>query len=183
MKNPNTQNKDLRSINVASLDGRNCAFELDGICFGAPFKPDAHIWNACDTNGKTTDPDDLAFMSKNGIEYCMTSRDGKSDYWAGAVERCGGVDKMPTIAQLTALANELYDKPISGSGTATEYANWNKEKAESMGFDTSLGYFYVWSGKEDSENYAYNRSFASNGTSYYGSGRGGSIGQTFCLAD
>ncbi len=183
LKNPNTQNKDLRSINVASLGGSNCAIELsDGTCFSAPFEPDAHIWNACDTNGKTTDPDDLKFMSDNGIEYCMSSSYGKSDYWAGAVERCGGIDKMPTQAQLTALANELYDEPISGSDDSTEYANWDKKKAESMGFDTYKRWFSVWSGEEYSKGTAYIRYFGSTLTNWTYNGRNNSE-QAVCLAD
>ena len=39
-KTPNTQQKDLRGLNIASLGGSNCAFEIDGICFTAPFYPE-----------------------------------------------------------------------------------------------------------------------------------------------
>ena len=184
MKNPNTQNKDLRSINVASLDGRNCAFELDGICFGAPFKPDAHIWNACDTNGKTTDPDDLAFMSKNGIEYCMTSSYGKSDYWAGAVEACGGVDKMPTMAQVAKIADYVYN--TSGIGAKEDVSNLtlDYDKVAELGFTATQGStFYVWSGEEDGKYVAYNRSFYPTYTYRINASRYNSNGQAVCLAD
>ena len=91
---------------------------------------------------------------------------------------------MPTLAQLTQLANELYDKPISGSSSASEYANWDKEKVESMGFDTSSGYFVIWSGEEYDDRYAYGRNFASAGTYHnYGFSRRHSDTQAVCLAD
>lgn len=36
MKNPNTSGKDMRSINVESLGGNSCAFEISGTCFRTP---------------------------------------------------------------------------------------------------------------------------------------------------
>ena len=184
-KNPNTQQKDLRGLNVISL-GRNCAIELsDGTCFTAPFIPTPHVWNGCDENGTTNDPDDLAFMSEYGLQYCMYSGHGKNDYWAGAVKACHDMgSSLPSQEQLTALANELYDAPISGSSTATEYANRDNDLAVSMGFISSPGSaFWVWSSEEDSEFDAYNRIFSSTHTSqskYYRRNNGL---QAVCLAE
>ena len=171
LKNPNTQNKDLCSINVVSLGGSNCAIELsDGTCFTAPFKPDAMSLADCQAE---VEKGDL------GIKECYYD----VDYWAGAVKACDGVQNMPTQAQLTALANELYDKPISGSSTAAEYANWNKDKAESMGFDTSSGWFSVWSGEEYSKSHTYRRYFYPTETLRGYDNRNYSLRQAVCLAD
>ena len=145
-KTPNTQQKDLRGINIISLGGSNCAIELsDGTCFTAPiitFDPLSH--DEC-----------IARQSELGIKNC---RSGDNDYWGGAVKACGGVTKMPTQAQLTALAEEIYGTSINSSGS-TSGLSWNKDKLEEMGFDTSSGSVRVWSGEE----YIYNTVASSRG--------------------
>ena len=141
-KNPNTQQKDLRGLNVISL-GSNCAIELnDGTCFTAPFTPTAHAWKAC-TNGTTNDPDDLAFMSEYNIQYCGTGRGNKVyDYWAGAVKTCQDMGaSLPSVADLEKLAEELYkdaDGVFSG--------NRDNDKAFEMGFlpSASTSDFELW---------------------------------------
>ena len=185
-KNPNTQQKDLRGLNVTSLGGSNCAIELsDGTCFTAPFYPTAHVWNGCDTNGTTSDPDDLAFMSEHNIQYCMASNLGTNDYWAGAVKACKDMGtSLPSHEQLTTLANELYDKPISGSSTAVESANRDNDLAVSMGFISSPGNaFLLWSSEENSKTNAYYRIFISTDTYRYYSSRDYSGNQAVCLAE
>ncbi len=185
-KNPNTQQKDLRGLNVTSLGGSNCAIELsDGTCFTAPFIPTPHVWNGCDENGTTSDPDDLAFMSEYGLQYCMYSGHGKNDYWAGAVKACHDMgSSLPSQEQLTALANELYDAPISGSSTATEYANRDNDLAVSMGFITSpSNAFWLWSSEEYSKYSAYCRYFYSTRTYRPYDSRYGSNSQAVCLAE
>ncbi len=185
-KNPNTQQKDLRGLNVASLGGSNCAIELsDGTCFTAPFIPTPHVWNACDTNGTTSDPDDLAFMSKYGLQYCMYSPYGKNDYWAGAVKTCKDMgSSLPSQEQLTALANELYDAPISGATTSYEYANRDNDLAVSMGFISSPSdSLWLWSSEEDSKYAAYGRHFYSTTTYWYHNYRYYSHFQAVCLAE
>ena len=171
-KSPNTQNKDLRGINIKTLDGSTCVIELsDGTCFTAAFFPTALSKADCEAQKV-----DL------GIKECYYD----NDYWAGAVKACGGISKMPTQAQITAIANELYDKPISGSLTTIEYANWNKDKADSMGFDTiTSNYFYIWSGEEIGENMVSGRYFHPTYTYYCERERNGGAGyrQAICLAD
>ena len=82
-KNPNTQNKDLRSINVSSLGGSSCSFEIGGICFGTPFPPTALTASDCTAN-----------KEKYGIQNCMT---GDEDYWGGAMKACAEQGKrLPT---------------------------------------------------------------------------------------
>ena len=180
-KNPNTQQKDLRGLNVISLGGSNCAIELsDGTCFTAPFIPTPHVWNGCDENGTTNDPDDLAFMSEHNIQYCMTSHYGINDYWAGAVKACKDMgSSLPSQSDLYKLAEELYQdasRPFSG--------NRDNDLAVSMGFITSpVSTFLVWSGEEYSKNYAYARNFGSTSTVQSCISRNRSTYQAVCLAE
>ena len=169
MKNPNTQNKDLRSINVVSLGGSNCAIELsDGTCFGAPFKPQPMSNADCQSQ-----------KNELGIKYCQYG----NDYWAGAVKQCGGIGKMPTDANLELLARELY-KDINSNFSG----NRNDDLAGSMGFDVSSS-FAIWSNVESSnKSEACKRYFNSNRTySTCGSRTDGTASafydQSICLLD
>lgn len=93
-KKPNTQNKDLRGINVTSLGGNSCAFELDGICFGTPFKPTALTAADCNAN-----------KTKYGIEKCRTSDD---NYWGVVMKYCAEQGQhLPTDVELLTLANDF----------------------------------------------------------------------------
>ena len=183
-KNPNTQSKDLRGINVLSLGGSNCAFEIAGTCFTAPFWPTPHVWNACDISGNTSDPDDLAFMSKYGLRYCLRPDLGKNDYWAGAVEACGGVSKMPTMAQVAEIANYVYNTTGIGAQTDKSGSTLDYDKVAELGFTASSGSsFYVWSGQEFSSNSAYARNFFPAHTLWNYYNRFYDFLQAVCLAD
>ena len=52
---------------------------------------------------------------------------------------------MPNQADLTEIANLLYDKPINASGW-TENLTYNGNKASQYGLPEPI--FYVWSGEE-----------------------------------
>ena len=90
-KNPNTSGKDIGNYGAINrLGNSGCFAEINGVCLSmAPQIPTPHAWNACDSNGNTTDPEDLAFMSKYGISQCMKGSWGTTDAWAGAAELCG----------------------------------------------------------------------------------------------
>ena len=183
-KNPNTQQKDLRGLNITSLAGSNCAIELsDGTCFTAPFKPTAHVWNACDTNGRTSDPDDLAFINEYGLQYCMYSGYGKNDYWAGAVKACHDMgSSLPSQEQLDQLARDLY--PGTEITTGRSNGTRDNDLAVSMEFVTSpSSRFIVWSSDESSKFYAYGRQFNSTSTLRAGSYRTDSFSHAVCLAE
>ena len=153
-KNPNTQNKDLRSINVSSLGGSSCSFEVGGICFGTPFQPTALTAADCNAN-----------KEKYGIQNCMT---GDNDYWGGAMKACAEQGKrMPTDAELTTLANDLYGETIGGGdGEPIENLKMNTDKASSYGipltvFDDGASGITLWSGQETDARYAHARGFNS----------------------
>lgn len=166
-KNPNTQMKDLNSINVNSLGGNNCAIELsDGTCFGAPFHPEPLNLAECE-----------AEKNNLGIKVCFTDK----DYWAGAVKACGGVGKMPTQAQLSRLARDLYQNPNSNFA-----GNRNDDLAISMGFITNASdRFWVWSrdehSTETSVGFAYFLDSQSVQAKYYGASRANNAQQAVCV--
>ena len=187
-KNPNTQQKDLRGLNVASLGGSNCAIELsDGTCFTAPFKPTAHVWNGCDANGTTSDPDDLAFMSEHNIQYCMTSSYGTNDYWAGAVKACHDMgSSLPSQEQLDQLARDLYPGATINTGIGLGIIGGSRDNDLAMewNFITSPDSgFWLWSSEERSMHFAYRRYFYSTHTYRINSYRDDSDCQAVCLAE
>ena len=164
-KTPNTSGKDLRSINVSKL-GRNCAFELGGTCFGAPFTPTPLTKAECEA-----EKDSL------GIKECYH----ENDYWAGAVKACGGVSKMPTAAQIAEIANYVYNTSGIGAKENVYNLTLDRDKAAELGFTGPI--FFVWSGEEYSSNNAYDRGFGSTSTSWQSYSRGNRLLQAVCLGD
>ena len=162
-KNPNTQNKDLRSINVSSLGGSSCSFEVDGICFGTPFQPTALTAADCNAN-----------KDKYGIQTCRTTDD---DFWGGAMKTCAEQGKrLPNDSELTTLANDLYGQDVSaGDGEPVENITMNTDKASSYGipindFSDGINGFYLWSGQETDASDAHGRAFASVYTLWFSNG-------------
>ena len=167
-KNPNTIGKDLRAnANVKNL-GTGCVFEIGGTCYTTnPITPVPHMWKGCQSDGTTTDAEDVAFMSEYNIKRCcVTSKCMETgDYWAGAVKTCGGKDKMPTNAQLTELANYVYNTDsVASSGQTTELS-LDANKVLSLGLSLNTSEFYFWSGSEFTEQLAYARGFKAVSTS------------------
>ncbi len=161
-KSPNATSKDVRAYNNKIA---NCAFKSGSTCFGQPttaYEP--HVWNACNTfYGTTTDPEDLAFMSKYGINSCGYY---DVDYWAAAAKTCGGVNKIASLADLGVIASYLYNTNIGAQdavGATYDEANitLNTTKAASLGFVDLYG-FEVWSSTEELGNY---RNFSLDNTS------------------
>ena len=169
-KNPNTNGKDINHINVTELAGTTgCMIpELkDTMCITQILGP---------TNGgfspMTLDECNQAVTEGTlGIKAC----DYDPDYWAGAVRACGGVQNMPTQAQLIALAEYIYpdadsifggDADATFGGSSTTYANWDADRASIFMAQTPSGYseFHVWSGQESSQYNAYYRTFNPAGT-------------------
>ena len=169
-KNPNTQNKDLRSINVSSLGGSSCSFEVGGICFGTPFQPTALTAAECE-----------AQKGELGINACYYD----SDYWAGAVKACHDQGKrLPNDSELTTLANDLYGETIGGGDGEPVLATMNTDKASSYGIPlTDLGGgisgFNLWSGQETDARDAHARGFYSVNTGWASDGNRDGSGPSF----
>ncbi len=187
-KNPNAADKDINNLNVNKLAGSlNCAIELsDGTCFTAPFYPTAHVWNGCDTNGTTSDPDDLAFMSEHNIQYCLPSI-YTDDYWAGAVKACHDMgSSLPSHEQLDQLARDLYPGATISSTLYENSTGGSRDNDLAMEwkFITSpSSEFWVWSSEEDIKTSSFTRYFGSTRTSRSTNGRTNSTGQAVCLAE
>ena len=154
-------------LGLASGLGSNCAFEAGGKCFTAPFSPTPLTEAQCE-----------AEKDKLGIKYCGYD----TDYWAGAVKQCGGVSKMPTMADLGKLATELYKEhpSVGGKQDIDSGLTLDTSKASSLGFTGTS--FYVWSGEENGNIYAYDRYFSSSYTYWY-NGRRYSDHQALCIGD
>ena len=120
-KTPNTQQKDLRSINVLSLGGNKCVIDLGSVCFTAPFR------------GISVSAEECKQMADNGYGNNKENCIHDTDFFAGAVKTCGGIDKMANAEQLTLLANEIYRTSVK-SNDCTSNLNWDIDKVEEMGF-------------------------------------------------
>ena len=150
-KKPNTQSKDLRNLNVASIGGKNCAIQLsDGTCFTSFITNTAVSKTECEQ--MILD----GYPINSGCYY-------ETDYWAGAVKTCHDMgSRLPTQSELTAIANEIYDKPISETGRTN--ANRDIQKAAQIGMSvSSSGWFYLWSNEDRTNQYSNARYF---GTTY-----------------
>ena len=174
-KNPNKLGNDVLMLGMASGLGNNCAVEIGNLCFSAPFKPTPLTFAECE-----------AQKSALGIKKCCTtSYDdcGNHDYWAGAVKQCGGVSKMPTMAQLAELASQMYvGNPSIGENEykyGIQYAP-NSPVSKALGLTPT---FSLWSGEEDDSSHASDRYITTSisGTSSFD--RGGHSAQAVCLGD
>ncbi len=175
-KNPNTYGKDLRAINIVKLGASNCAFEIEGICFSAPFFPTSVTKAECEVEKSTL-----------GIKECNYD----NDYWAGAIKACGGINKMPTMGHLAKIANYIYNRsdigPYSNIGSGLVM---DKDKVSKIGFvvDNWLygEIFNVWSSEECNSTHAYRRDYMGTYTYVYGTMNGQrnlSGMQAICLVD
>ena len=153
-KNPNTQQQDLRGVNVLSL-GSNCAMELsDGTCFTAMFWPTALSSTECE-----------ALKGELGINECRKSR----DYWAGAVKTCHDMgSSLPSQEQLGQLAKDLYPNTTIYTNGAASWGDRDDDKAVELGLISrpTSNYFGLWANKEENGQYACARYFGSTYTSW-----------------
>ena len=164
---PNKLSNDVVLFNANKL-GSGCAFEVNGKCFGAPFTPKSLTKAECE-----------AEKGNLGIQRCPYD----DDYWAGAVKQCGGVSKMPTMADLGKLASQLYKgNPSIGAYQDKRDIQWDQDAATALGFTSSV--FVLWSGEESGSAGAYARYFNSTYSGYnpyYYRGIGDN--QAVCIAD
>ena len=112
---PNIFNKDIRSINVDSFNTKR-VFKAGSNWYGAIF------WPATVTNVECK-----KYLSE---DFCAS---GNGGYWAGAVAKCGGVDKIPNRKQLGEIAGFLCDKPAYGTSNYYNSCTLNVEKIQQIG--------------------------------------------------
>ena len=158
-KNPNILGKDINvNGNVKPLD---CLIKSDlvgGMCITKILAPG--------TGYSALTPDECAEAKNNGeidVDACYS----RNDYYAGAVKACGGKKaNLPTEAQLIDFAKYVYNTDsIKGGASITSDLVMNREKAaQFISASSYSNMFSVWSGREDSSNRAYYRSFSSTST-------------------
>ena len=166
---PNKFGTDVVAFNASGL-GSSCAFEVGSTCYTAPFPPTPMTEAECNA---------AVAEGKLGIKGCYDD----DDYWAGAVKQCGGVSKMPTMAQLGELASQLYIGNPSVGVKQDVYNltfDTNSSTAKSLGLTPT---FFVWSGEEDGRYYAFYRTFFSSYTEWRNYDRGSSFNVAVCLGD
>ena len=170
---PNKLGDDVITLGMASGLGSSCAFEVGSTCYTAPFTPTPLTFAECE-----------AQKSALGIkECCSTNGCNNTDYWAGAVKQCGGVSKMPTMAQLGELASQLYVGNPSIGAKEDKYDNEydpNSPVSKALGLTPD---FYLWSGEEYSSYFAYSRSFTWSDIEWDYNGRHYRRYQAICLGE
>ena len=164
---PNKQNDDVALFNANGL-GNSCAIELDsGRCFGAPFSPKPLTRAECE-----------AQKGELGIKECYY----ESDYWAGAVKQCGGVNNLPTLADLGKMASAIYKgNPTIGAKEDKRNLTYKPGTATSLGLPEPS--FDLWSGEECDSYHAYARYVYPSSSIWSNHTRHSSYIQAVCLGD
>ena len=165
---PNKLGDDVITLGMASGLGSSCAFEVGSTCYTAPFTPTPLTKAEC-----------KAQKDELGIKDCYHAH----DYWAGAVKQCGGVSKMPTMAQLGELASQMYvGNPSIGAEEYKDNIQFdsNSSTAKALGLTP---YFYLWSGEEGGSTSAYHRDFSPTSSGWGYRNRRRSYFQAVCLGE
>ena len=172
---PNKLGDDVITLGMASGLGNNCAFEVNGTCYTAPFTPKPLTLAECE-----------AEKSALGIkECCPTNWCNNKDYWAGAVKACKDQGKkLPTAAQLAELASQMYlGNPSIGAEKSKSGMQYdpNSSVFKALG---QTSYFSLWSGEGGCSDGVCYRLFNTTYTYWYSSRyRGDSSTQAVCLGD
>ena len=167
---PNKLGDDVLTLGKASGLGSSCAFEVGSTCYTAPFTPTPMTKAECEA---------AVAEGKLGITGCYYEQ----DYWAGAVKQCGGVSKMPTMAQLGELASQLYvGNPSIGAYDNKYDIQYDPNSPVSKALGLTPG-FYLWSGEVNYSSDAYTRGFNATGSNWNGYLRRSSSPQAVCLGE
>ena len=163
--NPNEDTKDIRQTSEVKKLGKNCGIEAGGKCYSKPFLPTPISVSECNE-----------LKDNLGIKACSSN----SDYWAGAVKKCGGVDKMPSLGELSKFVSVFYDTTSDGG------IKLNVEKVSSLGFVVRDNQIYLWANDQVSGVYSKYMDFYETSThqsSQWGHRYTGSPRMAVCLED
>jgi len=144
---PNTQKKDLNSMNVLYVKDIVCGIDIKGKCFSTPINNITPI--------RTAECEEI--KDELGIPNCTDP--SRPDYWGGAVKICGGVQNMPTNQDLADLADMLFEGGTIDPYGESSNLTYVKGTGTSIGFE-EMTYFVrsIWSGElADAENNKYYR--------------------------
>ncbi|HIS35774.1 TPA: hypothetical protein IAC10_03990, partial [Candidatus Scatousia excrementigallinarum] len=133
---------------------KNCkedgSFEANGKKWSCPFYPTKISRAECEAAVRE---------GKLGIKECYY----EDDYWAGAVKQCGGVQNLPTMADLAKIASLIYvGNPNVGAYQTILTLTYKAGTAGSLGLYEPN--FFLWSAQENSKYLTYGRSYILMGT-------------------
>ena len=164
---PNEMNKDVNQLGEVNAIGNNdCVLEIGKTCYVTqPFFASPITKAECEANKRA-----------RGIQECYYD----NDYWAGAVKRCGHVDKLPSMADLAEIANVVFKTNVFGETTYKTGFELNDKTLLKLGFTSNSGRdIYIWAGKETDKAHAHTRILMVNGSdwnNYVQRGNGGIYG-------
>ena len=92
---PNEKGKDIRTSSMTTIGDEGCQFKISGKCVTKVVSPVSVSKARCEE-----------MIQEGKITSCYYD----PDYFAGAVDNCGGINKLPSRAQLTQIAMYLYDE-------------------------------------------------------------------------
>ena len=143
-KNPNTNGKDIaHNGNVKQLAGTTgCMIpELaDTMCISQILAPGTGY-----SPMTKSECDQVLAEGTLGIKTC-----NDSDYWAGAVKACGGINNIPSESQLFELAKYLYNYDnLFYNGTYNGITLDIEKASQFLSASPLPNYFIVWSSYED----------------------------------
>ena len=113
----------------------------------------------------------------------ITACNGDNDYWAAAVEKCGGVQNLPTEDDLYELAKKVYPTCDDSTKNCTGTADFSQLPDSFRGLGSS--WYALWSGSEKYATSAIRRSFGSStsGRSFGNRHANDWSTRTFCVGD
>ena len=113
-----------------------------------------------------------------GIKSCPYD----NDYWAAAVEKCGGVQNLPTEDDLYELAKKVYGE--SNCNDSTQRCEGTPDFSQLPESFSGLGSCYsLWVGSEGGATYAYRRTFDSSTSYRISNHRNNSSIRAVCVGD
>ena len=98
---PNMITKDVRTTtNVqTSALGNICLVKLGGVC----------VTKTIFTPSPVSEAECVAMAQSGKYGDIKGCEGGDTNYWAGAIKACGGVDKLPTLDQAMEIIKDMYD--------------------------------------------------------------------------
>ena len=140
--NPNEYNKDVnKNAQAKKLGGNSCAYKLKGsACFDVVSAADLEPMSKADCEKK---------KGTLGITNCFVD----NDYWAAAVEYCGGKSKLIDYQGGIYMLEEIYGQYLNLNDSSASGLTMNTEIVSKAGLPTTG--FYIFTGSENPRgNYA-----------------------------
>ena len=160
---PNKLGDDVLMLGMASGLGNNCAVEIGGTCFTAPFTPIPMTKAECEAQKSA-----LGINTCCQADWCYYR-----DYWAGAVKACKEQGKkLPSQSDLYEIAKALYPNQTIKSDGLTDHLTYTTGTATSLGLPEPKPYsFSLWANEEISYGRAYHWDFGPERSIWWESNR------------